>query len=48
MQTFNKNLQEIRIKPIVQVWKCCYRRNKPEACQSSAPRWTISLNDATW
>jgi len=25
----NKNLQEIRSKPIVQLWKHCYRRNKP-------------------
>jgi len=45
----NINLQEIRIKPIIQLWKhCyCYRRNKPEAHQrSNAPRWTFSFNSA--
>jgi len=29
-----KNLQEIRINPIVQLSKHYYRRNKQEACQS--------------
>jgi len=24
----------------------CYRRNKPEADQSNAPRWTFSFNSA--
>jgi len=37
----NKNMQKIRIKPIIQLWKHCYRRNKSEAGQISAPRWTL-------
>jgi len=39
----NRNLQEIRIKPIVQLRKQCYFRNKPEAIQSNEPRWTFSF-----
>jgi len=32
-------LQEIESsQPIVQLWKHCYRGNKPEADQSNAPR----------
>jgi len=42
----NKILQQIRIKPIVQLWKHCYRRNKPEADQSSAAQWTFSFISA--
>jgi len=47
-----KNLHEIWIKLIFQLWKHCYRRSKPEAGQSSASRWTfyfINANlHATW
>jgi len=39
-------LKEIRIKPVVQLLKHWYRRNKPEADQSSAPRWTFSFISA--
>jgi len=35
-----KKLQEIRIKAVVQWWNYCYQRNKPEANQSYALRWT--------
>jgi len=38
-------MKEIRIKPIVQLWKH-YWRNKPEADQSNAPRWTFSFISA--
>jgi len=41
-----KNLQEIGIKPIFQLWKHCYRKNKPEAGHSSAPRWMFSFISA--
>jgi len=43
---FLKNLQEVRIKPIIQFCKHCYRRNKLEAGESSALRWTISFINA--
>jgi len=43
MKMLKKNLQEIKIKAIVQLRKHCYRRNKPEANQSSAPQWTFSF-----
>jgi len=43
MQLFDKNLQEITIKTIVQLWKHCYRRHKPVVGQSSTPRWTFSF-----
>jgi len=43
MQILTKILQDIRIKPIVQLWKHCYQRSKHEANQSSAPRWTFSF-----
>jgi len=39
--------QEIRIKPIVQLWKHCCRGNKVEAGHSNACRWRfwfISVN----
>jgi len=39
----NKNLQEIRIKPIVQSRQHWSRRNIPEADQSNAPWWTFSF-----
>jgi len=41
-----KKLQEIRIKAVVQWWNYCYQRNKPEANQSYALRWTFSFNSA--
>jgi len=41
-------LQETRIKSIVQLWRHCYRSNKPEAGQSSAPQWTFSCISANW
>jgi len=34
-------LQEIRITPIVELWTHCQWRNKPDASQRSAPRWTL-------
>jgi len=37
-------LQEIRTKPIVQLRKYCYRRNKPEAGQSSGLRWSFFIS----
>jgi len=40
MQMLTKKLQKIRISPIVQLCKHCYRRNKPEADQSNPPQWT--------
>jgi len=39
----NKNLQEIRMKPIFQLWKHCYRRNKPKTDQGNSPLWTFSF-----
>jgi len=42
----NKILQQNRMNSIVQLWKHCYRRNKPEADQSSAPQWTFSFISA--
>jgi len=43
-----KNLKEIRIKLIVQLWKHFYRSSKPEAGQSSAPWWTFTFISAKW
>jgi len=37
----NKNLQETRIKPIVQLWKYCYRRNKSTAGESSCTAMNV-------
>jgi len=28
------------------LWKRCYRKNKPEADHSNAPRWTFSFISA--
>jgi len=36
-----KKLQE-------KLWKHCYRRNKPEADQSNAPRWRFWFICANW
>jgi len=36
------------MNPIVQFWKHCYRRNKLEAGQNSALRWTFSFISANW
>jgi len=36
-----KNLQEIRINPIVQLSKHSYRRSKHEACQSMCPAMNV-------
>jgi len=34
------------MKPVVQLWKHCYRRNKPQADGSSGPRSTFSFTSA--
>jgi len=43
-----KNLKEIRIKFIVQLWKHYYRSSKPEAGQTRATRWIFSFINANW
>jgi len=48
MQMLTKICRKSKSGPIVQLWKHCYRRNKPETRQSNAPRWTFSFISANW
>jgi len=48
MQILAKICKKLRINLIVQLWKLCYCRNKPEAGQNSTPQWTFSFTSANW
>jgi len=48
MQILAKILKEIRSKPVIQLWQQCNGKNKVEAGQSSAPRWTFPFISTNW
>jgi len=43
-----KSLQEIKIKPIVQISKRHYRRSNMRPVNACAPRWTFSFISTNW